>query len=137
MSASMERELPFAEMVRRRMDSRGLGLRELCRGVDLDPSFFSKVLAGKRSPPSEDAVLRRIARFLELDACEVIVAAGRIPREWDRLWTDKPLMETVHRLCAGAGAAPVNETTGDRPEASVSNGKPKPRVSPPFGDELL
>ena len=102
----MERELPFAGMVRRRMESRGLGLRELCRGVELDPSFFSKVLAGKRSPPSEDAVLRRIARFLDLDACEVIVAAGRLPREWDRLWTDRPLLETVRRLCAPEPKAP-------------------------------
>ncbi|MBI5200901.1 MAG: helix-turn-helix domain-containing protein [Elusimicrobia bacterium] len=135
----MERALPFAEMVRRRMEARGLGLRELCRGVELDPSFFSKVLAGKRSPPSEDAVLRRIARFLELDACEVIVAAGRIPREWDRLWTDKPLLETVHRLVQGTASSP-DKAPGDRPETSVSNGKPKLRVSPPaqaFGDELL
>ncbi|MBI4346808.1 MAG: helix-turn-helix transcriptional regulator [Elusimicrobia bacterium] len=141
----MERTLPFAEMVRRRMESRGLGLREFCRGVDLDPSFFSKVLAGKRSPPSEDDVLRRIARFLELDACELIVAAGRIPREWDRLWTDRPLLEAVSRLCAPgirrtesaapAAVRPPPRAQGLGPRAQgLGPRAPAPKA---FGDELL
>lgn len=127
----MEREPPFAEMVRRRMESRGLGLREFCRGVDLDPSFFSKVLAGKRSPPSEDDVLRRIARFLDLDACELIVAAGRIPREWDRLWTDRPLLEAVNRLCHPKASRPGGAYLGP------VKTPPRPAVPKAFGDELL
>lgn len=145
----MQRELPFAEMVRRRMEARGLGLREFCRGVELDPSFFSKVLAGKRSPPSEDAVLRRIARYLELDACEVIVAAGRIPREWDRLWRDRPLLETVHRLCQPDPKGP--ESPFGRGSAAPPRGAVAPPAKAPerrsrtpslpvpktFGDELL
>lgn len=128
---------PFAEMVRRRISERGLGLREFCRAVALDPSFFSKVLAGKRSPPSEDVVLRRIAAFLEFDACELIVAAGRIPREWDRLWKDRPLLEEVHRLCQDISA-------GNPPLPPKAHGKgrvdPVPGLQPgrqPFGDELL
>ena len=47
-------KLPFAGLVRSRMRERGVGLRELCRAVDVDPSYFSKVLADKRNPPSED-----------------------------------------------------------------------------------
>ena len=93
---------PFAALIRRLLRERGLGLREFCRAVEVDPSFFSKVLAGKRSPPSEDAVLRRIALELELDPCELIVSAGRIPREWSRLFHEPPLLQAVDRLCQGA-----------------------------------
>lgn len=130
---------PFAERVRRRMSERGLGLRELCRSVELDPSFFSKVLAGKRSPPSDDGVLRRIARLLELDACDLIVSAGRIPGEWSRLWTDRPLLDAVDRLCKSE-ALPASRAaaagSGERPpERRLAS--PDGRVRPLFGDELL
>ena len=61
----IEGELPFARLVSDRMKERGLGLRELCREVSLDPSFFSKVLANKRNPPSEEDVLRKLADALK------------------------------------------------------------------------
>jgi len=70
------------------MAARGLGLRELCRRAELDPSFFSKVLAGKRNPPSDEDALRRLAEALGLLPVEVIVAAGRIPTDWNALRSD-------------------------------------------------
>ncbi|MBI4422495.1 MAG: helix-turn-helix transcriptional regulator [Elusimicrobia bacterium] len=128
-------EPPFAALVRRRLDERGLGLREFCRAVRLDPSFFSKVLAGKRSPPSEDAVLRRIAGALELDACELIVAAGRIPSEWSRLWSERHVLEAVRRLCAGeAPAGPA--LAARRLAGSDPRRLPAPQAKP-LGEELL
>ncbi len=86
------------------MTARGLSLRALCREAGLDPSFFSKVLAGKRSPPSEESALRRLAKALELDSAEVIVSAGRIPEEWGALWKDPAVFREVRRL---VGARPV------------------------------
>ena len=83
------------------MQALGWGLREFCRETGVDPSFFSKVLSGKRSPPSEEAVLRRIAKALELDAPNLIVASGRIPSEWRSLWEDPEIFGAVHRLAAG------------------------------------
>lgn len=91
----------FARLVSEGMTLRGLGLRELCRRADLDPSFLSKVLAGKRNPPSEEEPLRRIALALELDPIELIVSAGRIPSEWDVLRTDAHLVRTVHEVATG------------------------------------
>ena len=83
----MKSEASFSRLVTDAMTRRGLGLRELCRRAELDPSFFSKVLAGKRGPPSDEEPLRRVARALELDPVEVIVAAGRIPTDWgNRDW---------------------------------------------------
>lgn len=90
------------------MESRGLGLRELCREAQLDPSFLSKVLAGKRNPPSEEDVLRRIAAALSLEPTRLIAAAGRIPAEWTRLYEDEHAFEAVDRLLrSGRSVRPV------------------------------
>ena len=86
------------------MARRGLGLRELCRRADLDPSFFSKVLTGKRNPPSEEKTLRRVAGALELDPIEVIVSAGLIPTDWGALWSDSELVRAVHAVATGRPA---------------------------------
>ena len=96
---------PFARRVTEGMSRRGLTLRRFCRAVELDASFFSKVLSGKRSPPADEAVLRRIARVLELDEAELIVAAGRIPSEWRALWGDPGLFRDVHDLATGSAPA--------------------------------
>ena len=98
------------------MRDRGLTLRGLCRAAGLDPSFFSKVLAGKRSAPSEEAVLRRIAEVLGLDAAELIVSAGRIPSEWRALWEDPELFREVHARATGR----------------VRAGQPAAKAPPPF-----
>jgi len=89
---------PFSRMVSEGLRRRGMTLRQLCRAAAIDPSFFSKVLAGKRSPPAEEDVLRRVAAELALDAPELIVAAGRIPSEWGRLSTDRDLFRRVHSV---------------------------------------
>lgn len=88
----------FSRLVTDAMARRGLGLRELCRRAKLDPSFLSKVLAGKRNPPAEEDVLRRMAAALETDAVELFVAAGRIPSEWRNLTTNTELLRRVDAM---------------------------------------
>ena len=121
---------PFAEVVRARMLERGVGLRELCRDAGLDASFFSKVLAGKRSPPAEESVLRRLAERLGLDPARLIVSAGRIPGEWRGLWNDPALFEAVDGVLRGGAAAPPRPSSWSVP-APVS--RPAARLE----DELL
>jgi len=102
----MNRASPsFSRTVSDAMTRRGLGLRELCRRADLDPSFFSKVLAGKRNPPSDEASLRRVAAALELNPVEVIVSAGLIPTDWGALWSDSELVLAVHAVATGQRTA--------------------------------
>lgn len=115
------------------MAARGVGLRELCRGVGLDPSFFSKVLSGKRSPPAQERILRQIASFLGLDAAGLIVSAGRIPSEWRPLMDDAEVFWSAHSLITGRmrTAAPPRPRPRPRP----------PRVTEPrrggLSEELL
>ncbi|MBI4061844.1 MAG: helix-turn-helix transcriptional regulator [Elusimicrobia bacterium] len=111
---------PFSRLVADAMARRGLGLRELCRQAKLDPSFLSKVLAGKRNPPAEEEVLRRIAAALETDAVALLVAAGRIPAEWKNLTTNG---ELLRRVDAMANPAPARRLM--------------PPPAKPFNEELL
>lgn len=113
----------FSRLVADAMARRGLGLRELCRRADLDPSFLSKVLAGKRNPPSEEKALRRVAGALELDPVEVIVSAGLIPTDWSALWTDASLVRAVHAVATGGRPA-------RRPEAAFPP-RPASAARPP------
>ena len=93
---------PFARLIADAMSRRGLSLRELCRRSELDPSFLSKVLAGKRNPPSDEKVLRRVSGALQLDPIEVIVSAGLIPADWGALWSDAGLVRAVHAVATGS-----------------------------------
>lgn len=120
---------PFSRLVTDAMARRGLGLRELCRQAKLDPSFLSKVLTGKRNPPSEDEILRRLAAVLETDAVKLFVAAGRIPSEWKSL-TDNP--ELLRRVDAMA-----NSGLPRAPLPLPLKPAPVPYSAKPFNEELL
>ena len=114
------------------MKRKGMTLRQLCRAVELDPSFFSKVLSGKRSPPMEEKTLRRIAEELSLDAAELVVAAGRIPQEWAGVWTDPELFRRVHSVATRTPVAPAPRTSS--PKIAAPMPVPAKRS---LGEELL
>lgn len=128
-------KLPFAGLVRARMRERGIGLRELCRAVDVDPSYFSKVLADKRNPPSEEKVLRRIAEVLEMEAPRLVVAAGRVPEEWKRILQEDALFRSVHQLAAtGKTAVSAGNWAPEKLQQNAPRPPKKalpPRPSPP------
>lgn len=109
----------FARLVSEAMARKGLGLREACRRAGVDPSYLSKVLAGKRSPPSDEATLLRLAAALESDAVALTVAAGLIPADWGGLSSDPDLLRAVHELA----------TSGRRPSPRRAEAPP-PRPVP-------
>jgi transcriptional regulator with XRE-family HTH domain len=130
----------FSRLVSQAMARRGLGLRELCRRAELDPSFFSKVLAGKRNPPSQEKALRRVAAALELDPVEVIVSAGLIPTDWGALWHDSELVRAVHAVATGGRPARRAEAVPPaRPPREAKPAAPPAIVLPNRGlsEELL
>lgn len=127
----------FSRLVTDAMARRGLGLRELCRRAKLDPSFLSKVLAGKRNPPAEEDVLRRMAAALETDAVELFVAAGRIPSEWKNLTTNTELLRRVDAMMhSGLSRKPNPLPSKSVPPARSSTSLPF-YSSKPLDEELL
>ena len=127
---------PFSRLVTDAMARRGLGLRELCRQAKLDPSFLSKVLTGKRNPPAEDEILRRMAAVLETDAVKLFVAAGRIPAEWKNLATNSELLRRVDAL-ANSGHPRATLPLPSKSVPSPRSSTPLPYSSKPFNEELL
>lgn len=137
----------FSRLVAGAMARRGVGLRELCRRAELDPSFLSKVLAGKRNPPSEEKALRRVAGALELDPVEVIVSAGLIPTDWRALWSDPELVRAVHAVATGGRPArraeavlpPARPAPAPRAPRDAGAAAPAPYALPSGGlsEELL
>ncbi|MCM2304680.1 MAG: helix-turn-helix domain-containing protein [Elusimicrobia bacterium] len=125
----------FSRLVVDAMARRGLGLRELCRQAKLDPSFLSKVLTGKRNPPAEEDVLRRMAAALETDAVELLVAAGRIPAEWKSLTSDPELLRRVDAIASSAPRRPV-AAASRAPAPRLSTSLPF-SSSKPLDEELL
>lgn len=115
------RSKTFIDIVTGRMGSRALSLRRVAREVGLDPSFFSKVLSGKRSPPSDQKVLTRLAKCLEVDARTLIVSTGVIPSDL------RPYMESPDflRRLDNAGT----DAGGGRYERTILRGKQEDRAA--------
>ena len=127
----------FSRLVTDAMARRGLGLRELCRQAKLDPSFLSKVLTGKRNPPAEEDVLRRMAAVLETDAVELFVAAGRIPSEWKSLTSNPELLRRVDAMMH-SGHPRKQTPLPLRSVPSPRSSTPSPfYTSKPLDEELL
>ncbi len=124
----------FAGLVSEAMARRGLGLRELCRRARLDPSLLSKVLAGKRNPPTDDETLERLAQALEFDPIALSVSAGRVPASWRALASDPELLATVSRL---AGRAAPRRSAAPSPAAAPVRRPTNPSPLKPFNEELL
>lgn len=62
--------------------------RELGMAVGVGTGHISKIEAGKELP--SDALLERIAHVLDLDADELIIAAGRVPARYMEAMQRKP-----------------------------------------------
>jgi len=119
------------------MAARGLGLRALCRAVRLDPSFFSKVLSGKRSPPGEDHVLRNLAAVLGVDPVRLILSTGRLPAEMESLWRD-PDARSFARPAVAAASAPAAKPATPRESSWTARPRvPAPPPKPQLSEELL
>ncbi len=69
----------FIRCVAQGMKENNIGVRDLARKCGLDASFISKMMQGKRNPPSEESAIKKIAEALFLDPLMLVIYAGRIP----------------------------------------------------------
>ena len=77
------------------MNEQSLSLRKVARAAGLDPSFFSKVLSGKRSPPSNEKILIRLAHCLKMDPVLLIISTGTIPSQLQSAMENPDFLESV------------------------------------------
>ena len=61
----MERET-FGTFIRRLREERRVGLRQFCIALEVDPSRWSKIERGVLQPPSDEQILKVIAKLLSV-----------------------------------------------------------------------
>ena len=88
----------FVVLVREGLKAGSLSLRGICRASGIDPSYLSKVLQGKRSPPTDEKALTRLARILDVDPFILIISTGTIPSAMQSAM-ERP--EFIQRVFAG------------------------------------
>lgn len=119
----------FIVMIKEALDERGVSLRELARKTDLDVSFLSKILNGKRNPPSNESDIRKIGSFLNIKPDKLLFAAGRIPSNLQSIFNDE---EFINSLVAAEKRKAPGKRLPKKPKPKVS----KSRVRE-IEDELL
>ena len=120
-------------LVERQMLDHSVSLRKAARLSGMDPSFLSKVLAGKRSPPSDEKVLERLGKCLGLDPMALTVAAGVVPAALKPLLSDPEFLRRV-RPSASRTRLPPHAPPEPRPASGRVRSVPK---SPELSEDLL
>lgn len=82
-------------MIKTALKEKEISLRELARKSDLDVSFLSKILHGKRNPPSSEKDIKVIAKILQIKPDRLFFAAGRIPSNLQKFFNDEKFVEDV------------------------------------------
>ena len=106
----------FVSLVTEGMRRKKISLRKIAKGAGLDPSFFSKVLMGKRTPPTDEKVLRKLSQALDLDPLLLIISTGMIPADLQGLFESPDFLKSVRRGTGQEFSRPVQEEA--RPSVS-------------------
>lgn len=111
----------FGEFIKEKRLSKGLGLREFCKMIEVDASNWSKVERGVLAPPQAEEKLKKIATALDIEFESALwremkdkasIAAGIIPQDilsdtkvlhslpmfFRTLRSEKPTPEELDRL---------------------------------------
>ena len=109
-------------------------MRELARGTGLDVSFISKILSGHRNPPSLETDIISIAKALDIDPDELIIAAGRIPENMQSFFENAAVREEFIEFIKNRTSRKniVKAEKGERVRAVVFKTQ-----APDIEDELL
>lgn len=121
----------FIQIVNEGMKRKDISLRAVARELALDPSFFSKVLAGKRTPPSDEKTLNKLAKLLEVDATRLIISTGLIPSELQPLFENQEFIDSVR------GRRPMRPMAPPQRNRPVTAPVPVPQRSHHLSEDLL
>ena len=88
----------FSGIISGWMKNSSVSLRSLAGKCELDSSYLSKILKGKRSPPSDEKTIRKIAEVIGADPDYLTFACGRIPSKLQKLFLRSDIKEILERL---------------------------------------
>jgi transcriptional regulator with XRE-family HTH domain len=70
-------------------------LKKVSSYAGIDISYLSKILSGKRNPPDDEETIVKIAKILDIDEDELIFSAGRIPKKYQKNFSNKEFLKNV------------------------------------------
>lgn len=107
--------MTFARFIKKTIEEKHLSARRVARAAGIDPSFFSKILSGKRSPPSDEKVIKKLAKALGAEPVYMTFLAGRIPDEYRELFLNENFISSLRRA-AGHPSGAVEKIPAKQPE---------------------
>lgn len=119
--------------VRNRRKHLGLSLRLAAQKLEVDPSYLSRVEAGK--VPASEQLLRRLVIILECQEDELLLLAGRLPEPIRAMVARQPYrvaaaLRTMAEMCVAEPGAPYGEPLfAERGERAIEDGFPFEEVS--------
>ena len=128
------RASPFGNLVQEKIKTSSYSLREVCRKTGMDPSCFSKVLRGKRPPPDDEKLIRKLAKVLDLDPILLTISAGIIPSSLQDLMQDP---ETIRRVLGESGRRGTTEPKPKPVSKLPPHRLPVVTRSPELSEDLL
>jgi len=87
----------IVSVIKQQIKTKKISIRNLARNCGLDHSFLAKVINGRRTLPREEKVLKRLARALGLDPVWFVFAAGLVPQEYQKLFSDPKFISGLIR----------------------------------------
>ena len=79
--------LEFGQKLKKLRKDAGVAQRTLAEQVGVNFTYLSKIENGIMAPPSE-GTLARIAKAVDCDACDLIIAARKIPKDFAKMVFD-------------------------------------------------
>jgi len=107
----------FALVIKEALKDSGLSLRSFAKQCSIDSSYLSKVLKGKRNPPSEEAAIARIAEFIKMPPERLMFICGRIPSRLQNIFLRDDIFEILEKL-PRAIPRPIKKSRDLRPSPS-------------------
>ncbi len=124
----------FNKIIKKGLKKENISLRELSRRANIDVSFLSKILNGKRNPPRKESDLRKIAESLNIVPELLILSAGRVPKNLYRFFVNKRLVKFL--IKAESPKKLIAELSNSKEDANLNSVK-KQYLSKDIEDELL
>jgi len=91
-----EAEVLFGDRLRELRKARGLTQKDLAEKVEIDFTYLSKIETGGAPPPAEKTI-RELARVLKTDAEDLILLAGKVPKDLGKVVTSSSVIPTILR----------------------------------------
>lgn len=91
-----ESNVLFGDRLRELRKAKGLTQKDLADKVKIDFTYLSKIETGGAPPPAEETI-HDLARVLKADADELILLAGKVPKDLGKVVTSSITVSTLLR----------------------------------------